>query len=117
MIAATAGNVPAQCNSPTGMNLFPLKELLRPLQATANRCGLPWSQSSLVYETNRLSEGACYGAAQHYAELAASNGAALRAALGAGFFAANSFGHYRIYGRSPNTGSVCDLTGRSFRRL
>jgi putative NADPH-quinone reductase len=111
MVAATAGNVRAAC-TPTGMNLFPLEELLRPLQAMANRCGLQWSQPFLVYETNRLSEGACYDAAQHYAERLQQWCSDTR-----GFFAVNSCGHYRIYARSPNRGPVCELDGPLFSPL
>lgn len=53
MLAATAGNVP-QAYGPGGTNLFPLEELLRPLQATAHRCGMAWSRPFLLYQANRL---------------------------------------------------------------
>lgn len=54
MLAATAGNVP-EAYRPTGPNLFPLEELLRPLEATAHRCGLAWSRPFLLYRANKLS--------------------------------------------------------------
>jgi putative NADPH-quinone reductase len=53
LVAATAGNVP-EAYGPGGINLFPLEELLRPLQATASRCGLSWSAPFLLYNANRL---------------------------------------------------------------
>jgi len=55
LVAATAGNVPA-AYSPAGQNLFPLVDLLRPLEATAHRCGLPWAAPFLVYGTNDLND-------------------------------------------------------------
>ena len=53
MVAATAGNTLA-AYGPTGVNLFPLKDMLHPLMATANRCGLPWAEPMFVYEANKL---------------------------------------------------------------
>lgn len=53
VVVATAGNVPEAYRA-GGVNLFPLEELLRPLEATANRCGLPWSPPILLYEADRL---------------------------------------------------------------
>jgi glutathione-regulated potassium-efflux system ancillary protein KefG len=67
MVAATAGNVPSAYSS-QGMNLFPLTELLRPLQATAHRCGLPWAKPFLLYEANKLSEDALVHAGDGYAK-------------------------------------------------
>jgi putative NADPH-quinone reductase len=55
MVAATAGNV-QEAYSPEGINLFPLQELLRPLEATAHRCGLPYASPFLVYRANKLDE-------------------------------------------------------------
>lgn len=52
MVAATAGNS-CSAYAPTGVNLFPLTELLRPLHATAYRCGLAWSDPFLLYEANK----------------------------------------------------------------
>lgn len=66
LVAATAGNL-AEAYSSTGENLFPLTDLLRPLQATANRCGLPWSPPFLVYRANKLAPEALAVAAQRYA--------------------------------------------------
>lgn len=67
MLAATAGNV-AAVYLPTGVNLFPLEELLHPLRATANRCGLPWSPPFLLYEANKLGEDELRDAGERYAE-------------------------------------------------
>jgi putative NADPH-quinone reductase len=65
LVAATAGNV-EQAYAPGGANLFPLEDLLRPLQAMANRCRLPWSAPFLLYRANRLDEEALRAAALSY---------------------------------------------------
>jgi len=67
MVAATAGNVP-EAYTASGVNLFPLADLMRPLQSTASRCGLPWSEPFIVYQANRLSAGDLGEAGQCYAE-------------------------------------------------
>ncbi|WP_142847109.1 NAD(P)H-dependent oxidoreductase [Telmatospirillum sp. J64-1] len=67
LVGATAGNVP-EAYSPGGVNLFPLEELLRPLQAMANRCGLRWSKPFLLYGANKLDAQALECAADGYAE-------------------------------------------------
>ncbi|CAN5536178.1 NAD(P)H-dependent oxidoreductase [soil metagenome] len=66
LVAATAGNV-AEAYSAQGMNLFALPDLLRPLQSTAHRCGLPWSEPFVLYGASQLDEGQCARAAQAYA--------------------------------------------------
>jgi len=66
LIAATAGNRP-EAYSAEGMNRFPLEDLLLPLQATAHRCGLPWSPPFLVYCANKLDDFALGEAATRYA--------------------------------------------------
>jgi len=53
LVAATAGNTP-EAYAASGGNLFPLEELLRPLEATAHRCGLVWQRPFLVYRANKL---------------------------------------------------------------
>ena len=53
MIVATAGNTP-EAYSETGVNLFPLEQLLQPLRATAHRCQWAWSEPFLVYRANKL---------------------------------------------------------------
>jgi len=53
MVAATAGNV-VEAYGPDGVNLFPLEELLRPLESTAHRCKLPYATPFLVYRANKL---------------------------------------------------------------
>ncbi|QOT80932.1 NAD(P)H-dependent oxidoreductase [Cupriavidus basilensis] len=65
LVAATAGNV-QQAYGPGGVNLFALAELLRPLQATANRCGLPWSAPFLLYEAGKLDDQALAAAGKRY---------------------------------------------------
>lgn len=66
LVAATAGNV-AAAYRPGGANLMPLAELLAPLRATANRCGLPWSEPHLVYRAGKMSPGELAIAAAGYA--------------------------------------------------
>lgn len=53
LIVATAGNTP-EAYSETGVNLFPLEQLLQPLRATAHRCQWAWSDPFLVYQANTL---------------------------------------------------------------
>lgn len=53
LVAATAGNTP-EAYAASGINLFPLEDLLRPLEATAHRCGLVWQRPFLVYRANKL---------------------------------------------------------------
>ncbi len=65
MLAVTAGNE-AGAYAAEGANLFPLDELLRPLQATAHRCGLVWSDPFLLYRANRLDDAALEEAGRHY---------------------------------------------------
>lgn len=48
------------------MNLFPLADLLKPLQATANRCGLAWQKPFLVYEARSATDAALEDAGQAY---------------------------------------------------
>lgn len=83
MVTATAGNL-EEAYSSTGENLFPLTELLRPLQATANRCGLPWSPPFLVYRANKQTDAGLQIVAQRYEGRLRSwiNGAGVGPALG-----------------------------------
>lgn len=67
MIAATAGNH-RKAYSRNGANLFPLETLLRPLQATAYRCGLPWGKPFLLFGANRLDQPALERAGAKYAQ-------------------------------------------------
>jgi putative NADPH-quinone reductase len=66
LVAATAGNRPS-AYAATGVNLYPLPELLRPLHATAHRCALEWQEPFLVYESRHLSDKALAEAAAAYA--------------------------------------------------
>lgn len=66
LVAATAGNTP-EAYSPQGVNRFPLADLLRPLQAMAHRCALPWADPFLLYRADRLDDAALEAAAEDYA--------------------------------------------------
>lgn len=66
MVAATAGNTPENYSA-QGNAGFPLAELLRPLQATAHRCHLPWAEPFLLYRANQLDDAALEAAADGYA--------------------------------------------------
>ena len=65
LIAASAGNVP-EAYTPSGANLFSLRDLLKPLQATAHRCALAWQEPFLIYDTRRADAEALEAAADHY---------------------------------------------------
>ncbi|WP_043829073.1 NAD(P)H-dependent oxidoreductase [Muricoccus aerilatus] len=67
MVAATAGNRP-EAYSESGVNLFPLSDLLRPLQATAHRCALEWQEPFLNFGARSASNTALEAAGQAYAE-------------------------------------------------
>ncbi|MEJ0019029.1 MAG: NAD(P)H-dependent oxidoreductase [Acetobacteraceae bacterium] len=67
LVAATAGN-DAAAYTPAGMNRFPIADLLRPLQATAHRCGLAWEDPFIVYRANRLDAAALAAAGDEYVE-------------------------------------------------
>ena len=66
LVAATAGNVP-EAYGPAGVNLYPLEELLRPLEATAHRCGFAWTRPHLLFRANRLSAAELDVAGEAYA--------------------------------------------------
>jgi putative NADPH-quinone reductase len=66
LVVATAGNVP-EAYTPQGANLFPLRDLLKPLQATANRCGLAWAEPFLIYNSRKADDEALRAAGEHYA--------------------------------------------------
>ena len=68
LVAATAGNVP-EAYAPDGANKFTMTELLRPLEATAHRCGLPWQPPFVLFRANKLDDIALHGAAKTYAGL------------------------------------------------
>lgn len=67
LLAVTAGNTPS-AYTPQGANLFPLEEILNPLRATANRCGLGWNKPFIVYEARTATEQQLRAAGQHYAD-------------------------------------------------
>lgn len=66
MVAATAGNTPDAYGA-EGINLFPLVELLKPLQSTAHRCYWAWSEPYTIYEVNKSSPETLAAAAAAYA--------------------------------------------------
>ncbi len=78
LVAATAGNRPS-AYSAAGVNLFPLPELLRPLQSTAHRCGFAWNEPFTVFEANRLKGEAARVAGERY--VAALNSLAAQTAV------------------------------------
>ncbi|WP_100965480.1 NAD(P)H-dependent oxidoreductase [Bosea sp. FBZP-16] len=65
LIAATAGNIP-EAYTTSGANLFSLRDLLKPLQATAHRCALAWQEPFLIYDARRADAEALEAAAEHY---------------------------------------------------
>lgn len=68
MVAATAGAA-AGAYTPEGRNLFAMTDLLAPLRATANRCGLEWGEPFVLYHADQLlpeeHEAAAAGYATH----------------------------------------------------
>ncbi|RFZ89281.1 flavodoxin family protein [Shinella sp. WSJ-2] len=68
LVVATAGNVP-EAYQRGGANKFTMEELLRPLEATAHRCGLPWQAPFLVYRADKLDDLSLHGAAKDYAAI------------------------------------------------
>jgi putative NADPH-quinone reductase len=65
LVVATAGNT-RQAYAPDGANLFPLRDLLKPLQATAHRCDLAWAEPFLIYNAHKADDEALQAAAEHY---------------------------------------------------
>lgn len=66
MVAATAGNVPDAYRT-SGRNMFTMKALFAPLQASAHRCGLPWAEPFVLYQADKLSVEALDAASVEYA--------------------------------------------------
>ena len=71
LVAATAGNVESAYTA-EGVNLFPLSELLRPLHATAHRCGWQWHEPFLLYRANKIDDDELAQAGGRYAARLAS---------------------------------------------
>lgn len=65
-LAVTTGGT-ADAYRDGGRNLFPITEILAPLRATANRCGLSWSNPFVLHDADNLSEGQLESAARTYA--------------------------------------------------
>lgn len=68
LVVATAGNVP-EAYQRGGANKFTVEELLRPLEATAHRCSLPWQAPFLVYRADKLDDLSLHSAAKDYAAI------------------------------------------------
>lgn len=66
MVAVTTGGK-ADTYRDGGRNLFPIPEILVPLRATANRCGLAWSRHFVLHDADNLSEEQLEAAARRYA--------------------------------------------------
>lgn len=66
LVAASAGNVP-EAYARGGQNRFSLHELLRPLEATAHRCGLVWQEPFLLYGAHKADAEALQLAGEYYA--------------------------------------------------
>ncbi len=66
MAAVTAGNKP-EAYSAAGVNLFPLPDLLKPLQSMAHRCGLKWQTPFLLFEAKSASDADLEAAGNAYA--------------------------------------------------
>lgn len=79
LVVATAGNVET-AYAPGGTNRFPLRELLRPLEATAHRCALAWAEPFLVYDARRADAEALEAAGAYYRSRLARLPAAVAAA-------------------------------------
>lgn len=65
LIVATAGNT-SDAYRFGGRNMFTMNELFAPLQATANRCGLLWTDPFVLYEADKLKPEALEVAAADY---------------------------------------------------
>jgi putative NADPH-quinone reductase len=65
LVAATAGNI-QHAYAADGDNLFPLRDLLKPLQATAHRCALAWQEPFLIYNAHKADEEALQAAGAHF---------------------------------------------------
>jgi putative NADPH-quinone reductase len=66
MVCATAGNFESAYTA-DGTNGYPLEDLLRPLQATAHRCGWIWADPFLLYRSNKMDDAELGRAAEDYA--------------------------------------------------
>ncbi|MFB8342858.1 NAD(P)H-dependent oxidoreductase [Brucella cytisi] len=66
MVAGTAGNS-AEAYQPGGANMFAIADMFTPLRATANRCGLIWTEPFVVYRADKLSAGEIENAGENYA--------------------------------------------------
>ena len=66
MVAGTAGNS-AEAYRPGGANMFAIADMFTPLRATANRCGLIWTEPFVVYRADKLSADEIENAGENYA--------------------------------------------------
>jgi len=70
LVAVTAG-APEDAYGPQGRNGFTLAQLLRPLQATALRCGLDWQAPFVAYDMREPTTEALAAAGERYAAVLA----------------------------------------------
>lgn len=66
MLAVTAGASEA-AYAVDGYNHYEIEEILRPLQATSNRCGFAWQKPFVVFETRDAPDDIVTHAATRYA--------------------------------------------------
>ena len=67
LVAVTAG-APEQAYAPEGSNRFSVAELLKPLEATAHRCGLQWQEPFVLYASRDASDEALAQSGARYAD-------------------------------------------------
>ncbi|NBJ11317.1 NAD(P)H-dependent oxidoreductase [Microvirga arsenatis] len=66
LVAVTAG-APERAYAPDGSNRFSVAELLKPLEATAHRCGLQWQEPFVLYDSRDASDEALRLSGERYA--------------------------------------------------
>jgi glutathione-regulated potassium-efflux system ancillary protein KefG len=77
MVAVTTGG-DADAYHPTGINRFSITEFLRPLEQTANLCGLTWAEPFIVHDSIQMDDAGRQEAAAAYAARLAEVIAAVR---------------------------------------
>lgn len=67
LLAVTAGASEATYAA-DGYNRYDIEDILRPLQATSNRCGFAWQKPFVVFETRNAPDDVINHAARRYAD-------------------------------------------------
>lgn len=67
LLAVTAGASEATYAA-DGYNRYDIEDILRPLQATSNRCGFAWQKPFVVFETRNAPDDVVSHAARRYAD-------------------------------------------------